>query len=487
MSTIRSFRPEVSVSAIFAFVLASCAGEIEHQDIGWSDAKPGDGSLSQEKGAHDGPVNPADSKAGEGLAKDASLCAGHCKNKKLDCGETYIDCGGPDCPPCKPVKLASTAGGYVKVSAAAANKVMVVYHRSASGGDNHIRWTCFNGQAWTQIDRVTAGSGLQEYPWLARDSKGHFHLAHNDGGADARHVHYNVYDASGCGGKWNTKAEVLPRTQNFSAAYAAVSVDENDAPYITWSQSLSKRVSPFPPCDSSGKCSAAHTHCYPLQKICVPDYQQHFSRRQGGAWGSGKWTKPVNIAAGAPGAVFSHHGAIFAQHSTRVHAVWMHGDPQREIYYSQFDGTKWSKPEFTHMGGHVADVQADKSTVYVFSNRALFATRPVSPFSGAKWSSITTIGSGTVINFIKLKLDTSGLLHAVWNSNYRVMYSATDAKGKWQPAKALSPSGQSAHEPSLDVDSQGFVHIVWTQCTSPSCAGEFGSVWYLKTKYSQLP
>ncbi len=424
------------------------------------------------------------------------VCANHCSNGQIDCGEIYIDCGGSDCAPCEPIELADATarGGYVKVVPASPGKVMVVWHKSASGNDNHIRWTCFDGQAWSPTQPVTAGTGGQEYPWMVSDSLGRFHLVHNDGGADGRRVHYNVYDASDCSGQWHNNAEVLPRTSPYSASYPSVSVDENDDPYVTWSQSQAQRISPFPDCGSG---CAANNHCYLAGNICIPDYEQHFSRRTGGAWGSGSWTSPVNIAAGAPGTRFSHHGTISVVNSTTVHAVWMHGDPSRQIYYSQFNGTTWSQPEFTGINAHMADVQADAQDAFVFADNAESVSRPALPFSGAQWSSVTDVSGGTLFNFVKLKLDQNGRLHAVWNENYRIAYSMTNASGNWRPVKYVSPAIITdtlySNEPSVEVDSDGNVHIVWSQSDCPfegpprdsSC--EFGAIWYLKTHYNEIP
>ena len=67
------------------------------------------------------------------------------------------------------------------------------------------------------------------------------------------------------------------------------------------------------------------------------------------------------------------------------------------------------------------------------------------------------------------------------------MYSMTDVSGNWKTPKAVSPAGVDAHEPSLDVDIDRNVHIVWTECTNPGCDGEHGSIWYLKTHYDEIP
>jgi hypothetical protein len=264
-------------------------------------------------------------------------------------------------------------------------------------------------------------------------------------------------------------------------------VDENDNPYFTYSQSQAVRQNPFPDCGAGGACGP-NEHCYSSNPgICIPDYEQHFSWRTGGAFGSGTWTTPVDLTVGIPGTRFAHHGAIYALNSTSVHAVWLQGDPNRDIWYAQFDGTNWSPAEFTGIGAHMADIQVDAQTVHVFSNNARYATRPVTPFSGAPWAPYVTVPGGSTINFVKLILTPSGVVHAVWNASYRIAYSMTDTNGDWLATKFVSPAGVECHEPSLDVDVDGNAHFVWAECTPPGCSGEFGSVWYFKTSYDEVP
>lgn len=416
-------------------------------------------------------------------------CADHCSNGLVDCGETYIDCGGDCLQVCQPVELAdvTASGGYPRIAVASPGKVMVVWHRSAPGTDNILRWRCWGGEGWTPIDQVTPGTGTNEYPWIVTDSQGRFHLAHNRGFGDGRHPVYNRFDAADCDGQWHDPGEALVRELLYSASYPAITVDENDSPYITYSQSQAPRVSPFPDCGAGGVCGP-NEHCYGTSPgICIPDYEQHFARRTGGAFGSGTWTAPVDLSVGIPGARFSHHGAIYALSSTSVHAVWLQGDPNRDIWYAQFDGAQWSPAEYTGLGAHMADVAVDAQTVHVFSNKAQYATRPVAPFSGAPWAPFVTVPGGSTINFVRLILTSGGGLHAVWNASYRIAYSMTDTNGDWLPTKLVSPEGEECHEPSLDVDVDGNAHFVWTECTPPACSGEFGSVWYLKTRYDELP
>jgi hypothetical protein len=134
----------------------------------------------------------------------------------------------------------------------------------------------------------------------------------------------------------------------------------------------------------------------------------------------------------------------------------------------------------------MGDVQSDGQSVFVFSNTARFAKRAL---AGGKWAAPVAVATGpTLINLIKLRLDSQGRLHAVWNQQHRAMYSMTNASGDWLDAKPVSPPVVAnqlyASEPSLDVDAEGNVHFVWAQASVQG--NEFGSIWYLKSRYDEL-
>ena len=418
-------------------------------------------------------------------------CFDHCNNQQMDCGETYIDCGGTDCAACQPIELATqdASGSYPRVAVAAYDRVMVVWHRNASNADSQIHWDCFDGNGWSGPAPMTQVNGHAGYPWLVADAQQRFHVVYSHGLGDNRYTHYNRYDGADCAGQWHNTAEVLPRHLPFSVTYPSVDVDQNDRPLVTFSQSLAAKPPSYPACANTAACAADY-HCWPYDGPgeCHPDYAQYYTRRTSGTFGNGNWIAPGVIAVGLAGHV-SHHGTVFVQGSNLAHAVWLQVYPGHEIYYSQYNGSGWSNPEFTGISGcHAADVQADAQDVFVFSNSARFVSRPVS--SPGNWSSAVNVGSGGFeINLIRLRIDQSGRLHAVWTgSGYRIMYAMTDANGDWLAQKPVSPAGEECHQPSIDVDSDGNAHIVWAQCTSTApCSGEFGSVWYLKTRYDELP
>ncbi len=161
------------LSLFLVLFLPACSGDLSPAPGDGSPDKGGEASVPVD-GMKDGPASDQASKDLPAKDSPPGACVNHCKNGLWDCGETYVDCGGKDCGACKPVKLASTAdfGGYPRLSAAVPNRVMVVWYRNAPGGDNRIRWRCFDGKTWSGVQKVTSGKGHQEYPWIVSDSKG---------------------------------------------------------------------------------------------------------------------------------------------------------------------------------------------------------------------------------------------------------------------------------------------------------------------------
>ncbi len=457
-------------------VLAACAED----DTGTGASNGGSGGSAGAGGQGGGGAQDAGS--------DALACSAHCNNSVRDCGEIDVDCGSP-CAACVPRQLAAqdAMGGYPRIAVASPDRVMLVWHRDNGTQDGRLRFRCYDGTAWSAMAQVTPGKGFEGYPWIVADNDSRFHVVYSNGLGDSRTTHYNRYDASDCSAGWHEPAETLPRAKQFSVVYPAVGTDDAGDAYVTFSQSEAGKLASQVSCTTNSECSAGY-HCYVLGKYCIPDYTQQFTKRSGGAVGSGTWSKPEIISAGAVGKL-AHHGSIFVESSTAVHAAWMHGDPGREIYYAKYDGKTWGTPEDTGIGAHMADVQADANNVFVFSNTARSASRPAAPLSGGKWSPVTSVSTKpTVINLIRLRIDQVGRLHGIWNENHRVMYSYRDASGSWQPPKPVSPEvvkdALYSSEPSLDVDADGNVHFVWTQADCKGC--EFGSVWYLKSRYDEL-
>ena len=90
----------------------------------------------------------------------------------------------------------------------------------------------------------------------------------------------------------------------------------------------------------------------------------------------------------------------------------------------------------------------------------------------------------------QVKVDNSGNVHAVWTKSdgavLRIQYSTRTASGSWSAPINISPAGQAASQPQLDVhQSTGDLLVVWTrfdgvnqriQAVFKPSGGSFGAV-----------
>lgn len=411
--------------------------------------------------------------------KDSAPCTGHCKNSKLDCGETWVDCGGKDCLACKPVSIApmSEKGLYPRMAAPSANRVVVVWETSVQMS---IRYACFNGISWSSAASMHPSTKKQENnPWIAEDSKGSFHSVYSYSLGTSRQIHYASYAAAGCGGKWTTEEIVSAKDPfQYSSTFPSVGVDNKDVPYVVWGQSAVPTTNKK--CNAQGKCDEPGQQCV-SSGVCKPaDYRPHMSRRLGGVW-----EKPMEVTKSLPG--YTHYPTVHVVDSTRVHLVWLQAvvGGWRRIYYSSFDGSKWTAPQYTNISAHFPDVRADAKVIHVLADNTRYATRPI---SGGSFTA-TKVSSGD-LNFMALRLDNTGRLHAVWSNAHRIMYAVKDPTGGWKTAKRISPDTPYHAQPSAAVDPSGYAHLVWAQCNTKDCpggTGEHGAIWYLRTRYEELP
>lgn len=87
-----------------------------------------------------------------------------------------------------------------------------------------------------------------------------------------------------------------------------------------------------------------------------------------------------------------------------------------------------------------------------------------------------------------LALDSSGTIHVAWrdDTNYGgsgtdkdIFYNCRDATGVWSTTEVVSTeSAEDSHTPSLDVESDGTVHVAWRDNTNYGGAGSDHDIFY---------
>jgi len=382
--------------------------------------------------------------------------------------------------PTQPVELAGveTAGCYAHVSAYSWDRVMVAWESEG----NAIQYTCFDGVSWSEPAPVNPDGGTENNPWLDHDSDGHFHVAWSRGLGSNREIRYAEFTGSCADGSWSAP-EVVSADDPYpgcSSCYPSLGVDENDVPYVSWSQATVPTSNPA--CVDDDDCPQGYD-CVEETGVCKPYcYEPHFSRRIGG------WETPTAIHEDAT--AMTHYGSLHVASSSDVHAVYHYrlGGAQG-IYHAAFDGSSWSEQTYTGSNDHVGDVRSDGSSVHVFTNTSDYAIRSV---AGGSWTT-EQVGSGGDISFISIRLGPDDSVHTVWcwgpdSGGHRVWYARKDPGGSWSEPVRVTDDQPRFTEPSMDVDLMGYAHIVWTYCTADGCDWdvEHGAIWYVRTTLEAL-
>jgi len=413
-------------------------------------------------------------------------CVDHCANRQLDCGEEGLDCGGPDCTPCGPVVLSPPGAElrYPHVVAPDVDRVLVVWEQ-ASG---RVQYTCGDGRAFGPPADIPGAAGqrarLEQNIRLAAGPTGRVHASWSSGGGSGRKVFWAAWEGSCEGGAWGPPEEVTARdVPERSSPFPSIGVDELDRPWVMWSHA--KHPTTSAACDEGDDCCTGLDDCLPGDMVCaggrcVPEvYRQHISVRTADGW-----SEPVDLTRGRD--ALSHHGALHVRAANDVHAVFLHAWPdpgQRKIFWAHFDGERWRAPEFTGLtNSHCPDVRADERSVHVLANPVRYVRRAG---DGGWQRPVTQVARG-YLDFVSLRQDGAGGLHAVWvagDDELRVHTARADAaSGQWGPERRLVDM-PDAQAPVLAIDPAGAAHVVFSRCGRAGCPGhgDYGAVYWVRT------
>ena len=388
-------------------------------------------------------------------------CADHCSNDALDCGETGVDCGGGGCPTCDdPTMSFGLAYQTPNIAVFASDRIMIVW---AGDSPNRIFFACYDGDAWSDNTLVGVSDRASEYPRLAADSTGTFHLAYVDDGGPGSRIRYAKYAGDGCGGSWedggNIDTEDYTPSVDFRSGWPNIDVDENDYPWVTWTEDDFTRI--------------------------------HVTR-----WTGEAWTEPVDLAE-TPGTDYSAVGDI-ALSGTTASVVWLEGHSgygtARRLRYREGDGSAWSDHLDLENSGYMKNPQMDADddgNVYVLSLQGGANVQFKAKIDGTWQEDWTELGGSPGNNWGTIKIDDSGGMHGAWmqhdGASLMQIYYATGsaADGTWNDERQVSFGANPTFDPFIGVDEEGYAHIIWIDDTPP-LADDTGTVTYVKVRYEDL-
>jgi len=396
-------------------------------------------------------------------------CSGHCSNGSRDCGETGIDCGGGGCPTCaEGTHFFCSFCGSPNVAVASPDRVMVVW-KDVAESPFDIYYSCFDGSDWTEPAAVHVTGRTSAYPRLAVDAAGRFHLAHSEDLGTNRKVMYSNYsNEGGCDGTWSD-LERLDREDytpvaNYNSCWPNIDVDENGDPWVAWTED--------------------------------DYYKVHVTHRSGG-----EWTTPEDAAPpdGEPPCNSAHPDIAAA--GTTGYVGWQEGhfgtDYDRTILFTEWTGDGWTEPLVIADRDYYVwtQIQADASgNVYVMATGKNAPNQPVRCKAriGGEWTGWVNVSSApTDYTWSSIRLHPATGLHAVWAQEDvdvdQIYYATGNASAnEWNTPVKISDVSRDAVMPVVDVDDEGYAHIVYTEFDEAAGEDDGGRIYYWKVRYEDL-
>lgn len=182
----------------------------------------------------------------------------------------------------------------------------------------------------------------------------------------------------------------------------------------------------------------------------------------------------------------SRYPTIAAGPDSNLHLAWTTYEPIGHIYYSSFDGTRWTIPVKISPGDAYAGVPAiavdrrgDPQVVWygIRDQAPPVTTRHGSIYeilysgrSAGRWSAPIVISPGIPDSINPaLAIDADGTLHSAWYQfdieAYQVQY--TRRLREWEVPKQVSSGDADAFAVALAVQEDGTAYVVWERRTVP--------------------
>jgi len=130
-----------------------------------------------------------------------------------------------------PVNISNNPGGSQQpcfVSDTLNNKLYIVWADATYGGNLEIVMKIFEGDTWSQTQRVTYDPESSTDPRVTVDSKGHLHLVWMDFGD--YDIHYSEFD----GDTWSTPENISNLAGQ--SYLPAIAIDPQDRPNAVWEE-----------------------------------------------------------------------------------------------------------------------------------------------------------------------------------------------------------------------------------------------------------
>ncbi len=193
----------------------------------------------------------------------------------------------------------------------------------------------------------------------------------------------------------------------------------------------------------------------------------------------GGWSKAVNITNTA-GCSYAPAIAVDAQNG--LHVIWIDNTSgtDRGYYITKPSGGSWSIPAVISNGpgnseqaAIAVDVQGNLHLTW-YTNSSIpskvdiiYGTRS----AGGSWSKPSNISDNSGRSELPtIAVDVQGNVYVVWedntSGNYGILYATKSAGGSWSMPLNISRSSGTSHSPAMATDAHGTLHAAWVDGTS---------------------
>ena len=294
-----------------------------------------------------------------------------------------------------------------------------------------------NAQTWDSIKRLTWNSGGSYHASIATDSSDNIHIVWYDQTPGNNEIYYKKSTDGGT--TWFTKRLTW---NSGNSVYPNIGIDSSDNIFIVWHDFSASNLEIF------------------FQK----------STDGGISWSS----KRLTWSSG-----YSYYPNIAADSSNNIHLVWYDNTVGNyEIYYkkSTNGGITWTTKRLTWSPGsskHPAITPDSSGNIYVVwhdetpGNNEIYYKKSTN--GGTTWTTKRLTWSPEASLDADISTDSIGNIHVVWQDltpgNYELYYKqSTDGGASWT-SKRLNWNTGFSYNPSFDVDSNDYIHIIWFDTT----------------------
>lgn len=182
-------------------------------------------------------------------------------------------------------------------------------------------------------------------------------------------------------------------------------------------------------------------------------------------WDGLGWSEPQALTAITANS-FSYQPRIAVDYTGTVHVVWTDLF-SHSIYYRNWNGLSWSSPTLLSIGtAGNPDIATDSAgNIHVVWESGGVGDIYYTWWNGSSWSTPSNVSDTTFAAAVpSLAVDPNDNLHLVWANTISGQWDIFHKKwggSSWSPSTNVSRNSTTSTYPAIAVDTNGGIHVVW--------------------------